>query len=447
VPIAAIRSALSSKIDGVEIVELARILLRLCREHIAGLSRDLEDPMMQSQRRRLRGSAADLFKQIDDEVLEPGDIEATLNWLEWATGECGSARVAIRAAADGLDAALGARFAGCFRHQRTIVGPNEPCPVSHPPLRELLGQLTTHPDRLTDPLDGMKSLRIAPNDLGRFELVVDGRLGDQLALLQEKGRSVVALTAGAISEYEWEEFDRHDEHFFYGVRPRDGKRHLDEYKRLLKDAGESAADIVVFPELCLRIEAMQEALEYCRNLPQRPMLVVAGSSHTPSDLSTPGRNEAYALLRGHRDPLVHQKLTRFELRNHEGGEVRSEFIATDVPRITLYLSGGWSFTFVICKDFLDLAVVRILTDLRVRLALVPSMSEKTEMFEQRARELALNSQCIVLIANTPGSPDAATAILARPTREAPLVVRGAADQAPPCLQGFDPFQKENAEVN
>jgi hypothetical protein len=129
---------------------------------------------------------------------------------------------------------------------------------------------------------------------------------------------------------------------------------------------------------------------------------------------------------------VHRKFTQFEYQDGEATR-RLEHIDTHDACVTLFWAGSWSFTVLICKDLLEVPVVRVLSDLRVRLALVPALSPKTELLEERASELATNSQAVVLVANTPSDPVAATAIFARPTRQVSRrIVVGLTDGAPPC---------------
>jgi hypothetical protein len=92
---------------------------------------------------------------------------------------------------------------------------------------------------------------------------------------------------------------------------------------------------------------------------------------------------------------------------------RTEHLTPTQGEITVHMTGDWSFVTLVCKDLLELPVVRMLEDLRVRLVLVPACTPKTDIFEQRAAALAINAQSIVVIANM-GTP---AALFGRPSRE------------------------------
>jgi hypothetical protein len=132
------------------------------------------------------------------------------------------------------------------------------------------------------------------------------------------------------------------------------------------------------------------------------------------------------------DELRHVKFAPYELKDDAPDDgalddappvaLRPEHLEPLAPAITLMMSGDWSWTVLVCKDVLSADVARLLEDLRARLVLVPAMSGKTEIFEQRCRELAVNAQAVAVVANTPMDPAAAAALIARPLREAPLEV-------------------------
>jgi hypothetical protein len=116
-----------------------------------------------------------------------------------------------------------------------------------------------------------------------------------------------------------------------------------------------------------------------------------------------------------------------------------EDIVTTPSIITIRMCADWSFTTLICKDFLEPGVAQILEEALVRLVLVPACSPKTGVFVQVAGMLSVRAQAVVVIANLadPSSQDPDSAIVARPLRRDPVETIRRSGMQPPQLLFFD----------
>lgn len=397
-----------------DIVELAGVLLLYCRGHEAQYREASNSYANRIGEAALREAAADLFRAIGSEALEAAETGAVDRLLSEPSLPL---VVRARAVAVGLDSALGSRFQGVFRSKGKVrLQAAAPIPVARPPLRELLERVNSLPERLDERVDRLPRLRLAPGDLRPFAVDLDFSSADQLApLISEKSQTFATCHPNRT----------HDEYVpvvpcltaedrFFWFSPEDVGRQRRILRCLLEQAASGEATIVVLPELCLDAETAQEILADFRGLRSKVRLFLAGSHHV--EVGGFRRNQALALLRGRKEPLHYWKSAPFVARYGMNRPLQEDIHLEAEPLITAYFSGDWSFSILICKDFLDARMRNLLTDLGVNLLLLPAMTPVTDAFEAFAQPLTQTNQAWVVMANTPAQPSNLHAVFGGPLR-------------------------------
>jgi predicted amidohydrolase len=422
---------------GRSIADLAAVLLRFCRAHREALLAALDDTVQARRLEDLRRSAAAWFRDVvDDEVIGPAEAAELAQRLAVASMPPGSPVVAARATAEGLDEALGPRMADCFQALgERVLGPGDAFPVAACDLRRRFSRPNSRPESLaTVAADGLRFVRLFPEGDAPVQVRCVWHDEHALANVRRRSRVAVAVPNAGLAEFAWDPYHRDEVALFFRVRARDPGRQRETVERLLAAAQAEDVDVLVLPELSVDA-ALLDAVRAWYGAGRRPCLLVAGSHHVEDapDGGAAGplrRNRAVAMLP--HGEVVHHKFARFLFADADGVQ-RVEDIDRHPRQITLHLCRDWSFTVLICKDFLDEGVVHLLGELRVRMVLVPAFSEKTQAFEGLAHALTVNAQSTVVVANTPGADDAAVGIFARPTLDRALLVGSAADHPPPVV--------------
>lgn len=187
----------------------------------------------------------------------------------------------------------------------------------------------------------------------------------------------------------------------FPIGPADTARQRVEVNQLIGQASSAGASIIVLPELSLTEEIALELQEWvCR--PDGPNLLIAGSFHheEPSD-EAPGQprrhNTAIAWLRGHSQPLSHDKHSPGDRPILEGIQPEGW------PELRVYVSAdGWHLVIAICRDLLNPLAVNALAEAGANLVLVPAMSETLMAFGGPVAHLVGAGQAFVAVANNPG---------------------------------------------
>jgi hypothetical protein len=285
-------------------------------------------------------------------------------------------------------------------------------------------------------------LCLSPADTGGIRLHLDFAHEDHFSRLRHGAKLAAALPNASFDDLKFDRFSKEGLPLFYGVRPQDAADQGRRVTLLLDKAAESGVDVIVLPELCAddRVLADVRGWRAARSPGEIPV-IVAGSRHTSLQGDRPGENEALIIFSSGEE-ATHRKISPYTLRDRvldDGSpsveEIeRKEFISSQANALTVHYSGDWSMTVAICKDILETALVRALEDLRVRLVLVPSCSDKTDLMEQHAVQLSLHAQAAVVISNLPMRPDAARAVFAMPSKSNGFFVSRSVDRpSPPVL--------------
>lgn len=435
--------------DFCEIDQLAASLLRFCRDHADQLRLAYDSDRLCA----LLGNETDALQrwfeaEIEEDWLEQRELAAVAELLRGVARRAGdvhaspeqAAVLAARAAADALDRSHGRRFAGVFRGRGvTEIAPGDPIPVCRPPLKELFrSELSTNPARLGEHLLELQWLRLLPRLERAHQVRLSFESEDVLADLSPRTLVAVAIPCDGLSELRFDRTTGTAQPRFYHVRPARSEEQRERILRLLDQADQAGTRILVLPELCVD-QDIAAAIDAWFDHPDRSLsILVCGSMHVERDGHK--RNVSVILMPGGRR-IEHFKFNPFyvPLPTDGGGLAEHrEDIVTHPSTVTVAMCGDWSFTVLICKDFLEPSVDRLLELLGVRLVLVPACSPKTDIFEPIAGILAARNQAVVLIGNLtdPGSDDPASAIVTRPTKKNRIQRITREEINPPCLLFF-----------
>jgi hypothetical protein len=162
------------------------------------------------------------------------------------------------------------------------------------------------------------------------------------------------------------------------------------------------APIAIVPEFCMMSpDGLDDLLHASTAL--LPDLVVAGSAHTGGQSSATRANTSHVLLDRH--PILSvSKYQPFVLRLPVG-TVHYTFVEdiAPIPRV-LRLAAGTAtrLAIAICSDLNSAEMVATLAAACVNLLLVPSWTPRIGVFGAALTQLAGYSQCVGVVANTPG---------------------------------------------
>jgi hypothetical protein len=409
--------------------EVAGALLRRCRAGAAdlGMARSIGLDYQLAHRWR-RPLERDLERMLDHDLVDAETLIAVARVLRslrddglalGAMSDVADAAVA-RIAAEALDTACGHRYLRCYERRGVwrLAG-GDPYPVAQPPLRDLLApaRLSTHPDRLSaPPIDRTRRIALAPDPRG-FLLEVTCEHVD--AVVAPGPDDLVAFLDPVRSpdELRLVEVPAPGGRPGFRMEPADPEANARCLLSLLDEALEQGARYVLVPELTVgatAVAAMRARLRAARH----PLhLMVCGSAH--ADVDGLPRNVSTAFLPGRREHQ-HFKFSPFDT----GSAI--EAIATEPRRLALHLgidddgAAIWSFTTLICKDFLDPTAIGLLAELRPACVFVPAMSLEAHPFAGNAHGLTTVAQTLVLVANHTPAPDEPAVLVSRPLRRDPI---------------------------
>jgi 8-oxo-dGTP pyrophosphatase MutT (NUDIX family) len=390
------------------------LLLRLCRDEHRALWENANEADSQAAVAVMTGSLAELLPPFGSS----GALEAPLRtaMAEALRGATGVHPVVIaHALAQLIDDrfwhTFGDSFAGRNPYQPSV---GDPMPLSSPDLPAVMDMRPTSPPwRLANRLDETRHVRLAGEWAVQFRVVFDYSLVDILPDL------VIAETVIATCHpnRSLAEFSLHkglDERTF-PVNPADCHAQIELLNGLITDAVQAGASIVVLPELAVTEDLAIELQQWVRRA-DGPRVLVAGSyhhedQHGPESSPLRRRNTAIAWVRGHSEPLVHDK--------HSPGD---EPILEDIrpngwPELRIYVTrDGWHLVIAICRDLLNPQAVHALSESGANLVLVPAMSETLMTFGGPTSQLVGANQAVVAIANNPAEWPTAGAPAGRPAR-------------------------------
>lgn len=360
------------------------------------------------------------------ETFEAADLPA-LRAIARAggTGQA-EALIASRTIASVLDDRFGAHFCDVYRQRggRVTLVPGTHFPVAQPIQGGLSRSgMTTNPDKVAYLPWETRHLRIVPEAYLPFRLELDWALDGVLGALSQGIVMAIALpNRNADEDFIWDEEERDGKRVFFRVRPRDVPRQAELVRKLVERADAEGAQVLVLPELTVPGAVVAGVESWLSTTARSLRLVVAGTEHVEEGgrrlnrctILAPGTSGSRVLLEKMVPAEIDQSVE--DLRGQERGA-------------TIHMSKYWSLATLVCRDFLERDLVHRLAAAGLRLALVPAMTAKTDVFATRALELVTDAQAVVGVANVPvGKHPESRALLAVPFRE----VVGSTDE---CQEG------------
>lgn len=393
-------------------------LLRLCRDEHPTLWEHHADP-------RCRARVEQLMAAVARILPAPGAARS----IAPTAGERMAAAlmsdpdvppvVIAHALAELLDTHYGHGFADWFR-QRSPYQPamGDPIPLDQPDLRRVTDLPPTAPPwRLANRLDETRRLRLAGAWATQFRVVFDYSAFDALAGLI--GADTIIATCHPNRDLAELGLSSHQrQRPAFPVQPVDPDEQRTRIDRLLSDAIEAGASVVVVPELSVT-PALAADLEGWVRRPGPLRLLVAGSfHHTDPRASDRRSNRALAWVRGHAAPLTQDK------HSPADRPVIEDITPTGWPEIRVHVAAdGWHVVIAVCRDLLNPGAVHALAEAGVNLVLAPSMTEAMVPFGGPVAQLVGTGQALVAVANNPSrwtaddgpaSPSPARALFGHP---------------------------------
>jgi hypothetical protein len=372
-------------LDELHVVEVLALLLRVCRDRYAELDGALQSATLdRGDREPYRDAAVTALRlempADDPEYLGADELRALATLLRAAHDDVDLARRA-RDAATAIDEHRGDHTFAWFASRSLARRADEPIPIA--PLDAVIDEMGSRsglvptPDQLTAsppatvPLDGTRTIRLCPRDLGPLRLVIDGRFHAALDGLFDRhcvrGPAPTTRWAAVTPTIDWPSaftFDRAEGGFGnVRLRPDAAPAYRAQVMRLLDAARDAGAAIVALPELSLD-EELEADIEAWFGQHPGVAIVLAGSRHLV-DGERDGEpfpvNRARLFVRGlpPGTRVHHDKFAGFEF----------DGLVERIRRpnqITIFSGRRWSFTPLICRDFLAPYARTLLTTTRVR---------------------------------------------------------------------------------
>ena len=388
----ALRDRIATEVEPV--VSLTH-LLQLCRDEHPTLWEHHADP-------RCRARVATMVSRVAEALPAPATQSVIAAPARRALAAALApnadvpAVVVAHALAELLDNCFGHSFADWFRLRspyQPAVG--DPIPLDTPDMRQIIAMAPTAPPwRLANRLDETRRVRLAGAWTTQFRVVFDYSLFDTLAALITN--DTVVATCHPNHDLAEFELPRDRQRPAFPVRPADMAVQRDRIDRLLVEATNAGASVVVLPELCLTEELAGELEQWVRR-PGPLRLLVAGSFHHVDPVDPARRaNRALAWVRHHPAALIYDK------HSPADQPVIEDITPVGWPELRIYVTAdGWHLVIAVCRDLLNPHAVHALTEAGANLVLAPSMSETLTSFGGPVGQLVGSGQALVAVANNP----------------------------------------------
>ena len=374
-------------------------LLHLCRDDHRVLWERVAEPVSRSRVATVMDTLAEALPEgVTDARLTGPVRRAMAAALQTVDGV--APVVVAHALAQFLDDRYGHTFPDSFRRRSPYQpGVGDPVPLGGTDLRVIMDMRPTSPAwRLANRLDETRRIRLAGEWAVGFRIVLDYSLFEILDSVVTADTVIATCHPNrTLAEFALPQDTRQP---VFPVEPADPTRQLGQINRLISAATVAGADIVVLPELCVTEELAVELQDWVRRS-DGPQILVAGSFHHADDHGRSAgrrrRNTAVAWVRGHPDPLLHDK------HSPADRPVVEDIQPDGWPELRLYVTAdGWHLVVAICRDLLNPQAVHAMTEAGANLVLVPAMSETLVPFGGPAAHLVGSDQALVAVANNPG---------------------------------------------
>ena len=376
-------------------------VLHLCRDEHKVLWERISEPGSRDAIEEVAESLGRVLPAgVNRETLDRPVRKAMAGALEPSDGV--APVVVAYAIAQFLDERYAHTFTESFRRRSPYQpGFGDPVPLGNPDLTAIMDMRPTAPPwRLANRLDETRRIRLAGEWAVRFRVVFDYALHETLAGVV----TADTIIATCHPNRSLDDFVVPQNLFqpVFPVQVADPDRQREQINRQISAAAAAGASIVVLPELCVT-EAQALELEDWVRRPGGLQLLVAGSyhhenEHGPDHLPHRRRNTAIGWVRGHDQPLTHDK------HSPADRPVIEDIQPDGWPELRVYVTAdGWHLVIAICRDLLNPQAVHALTEAGANLVLVPAMSETLVPFGGPAAQLVSADQALVAVANNPAT--------------------------------------------
>ena len=367
-------------------------LLRLCRDEHRTLWEHHADT-------RRRDRVATQLRRVAAALPAPGAASTVAAAAREAMSAALTSDAAVppvvmaHALAELIDARYGHGFADWFR-RRSPFQPafGDPIPLDTHDLRQVTQLAPTAPPwRLANRLDETRRVRLAGAWTTQFRVVFDYSLfsvltgvitADTVIATCHPNHNLAELGVSPVGDgptFPLQPVDLHDQ--------------AQALNRLLREATDAGASIVVLPELSVT-ETLANQLETWVRQPGPLRLLVAGSFHYADREHR--ANRALAWVRGHPTPPTHDK------HSPADRPVIEDITPSGWPEIRIHVTAdGWHLVIAVCRDLLNPHAVHALCEAGANLVLAPSMSETLLPFGGPVAQLVSSTQAIIAVANNP----------------------------------------------
>lgn len=399
-----------------DVLQLARLLFDVAR------SQPARDEVQAKRLARFRREAQQLLwhgvmpGETPSPRLSGAQWSELLQLISAALADTGAEAAVAHELLQVLDDAVGPRLGELFEARRgsVLLRPGDVFPIAVHDLKEFFWDkpsLTPLPWKKSRPRRRLKHLGVLP-DLGEhYEVELNFHASAALSHLNCGGELVVAVVLPNVDL--WREFDvtlLPEQGAFFGVQPRLPEEQYMRIRELLERAERQGATVALLPELSVTRELSERIGQWFLGLERNLSLLMAGSFHTREGGKSFNRSHTFAT--GLVTPLQHDKFNPFELKQLGGRPLERplmEYLSEGPLRLAVHWSRGWTFTTLICKDFLDETALALLGALRVNFAFVAALSPETGSFrDDAALRLQGTGQTLTFLANFSGEGDRST---------------------------------------
>jgi predicted amidohydrolase len=277
-----------------------------------------------------------------------------------------------------------------------------------PDLKKLFAQsLSPRPSSLQDEPDRIDGAWLFQQPQGCPPIEIDWSLGPQLQHILDHNESVWI----AIPNIESSELGAG---YLEGANEEAQGPIIDA---MLREARRRKARVLVFPELSLTTELVEQSRAFLADGGFNGCLVVLGSAQRSDSGS--GANVSTLAL-GDGVAIEHRKRAAFRSQTGE-----RERIGQTLEPLKILAGGEWRVSHLICKDFFDtgLNLADGLEAAGANFVLVPARSDVLDPFNAPAEQLRSHCQAIVVLSNGPirhGDKKVAAGLVAVPVRDKPI---------------------------
>lgn len=371
----------------------------------------------------LQGQVAAAIETVEDGHVDEDLREQLISWTLDEAGNVDPDRV--DAVAWGISDAGVESFEAQWLAELTAPEPRpftlregDLFPVPDPSWRPLADhRLTARPSRMRSPdvgdLPHVRAFKPGPVDV-----VIDPRFDGILNMLIDELQVVAALWPNQ----DFDEFalTARSEATFT-IAATDPEQQATNVDRVIDAGLASGATVLALPELSTARDVPPMLRDRLERFDDKVRLIVAGSCHEPAGEAW--TNTCLGVISDGPDYLRHDKLVPVELR--DAGVPRKEAVEAFAHPITIYAAAGVRLAILICRDYLDQGVGRVLDALGVNLILVPAMSDRTDGFATNAHGHVAATQAVSFVVNGPlswhGDAVVPAAVLAQPIVQSTVV--------------------------